>query len=147
MHAFIGNLEVRAGHPALARTNPQPGSFHTRQSVPPKNRGTHVMKMHQVSYFLALCEEKSFTRAAKRCGVKQPSITRAIKELENEIGGALFERSHSYIRLTNLGRLVRPDFTQIERSATEATLKIVRFMTARSTVKVNAEPWRQTCVS
>jgi DNA-binding transcriptional LysR family regulator len=131
MRAFIGNLEVRAGHPALARTNPQP----------------HVMKMHQVSYFLALCEEKSFTRAAKRCGVKQPSITRAIKELENEIGGALFERSHSYIRLTNLGRLVRPDFTQIERSATEARLKIVRFMTARSTVKVNAEPWRQTCVS
>ena len=45
------------------------------------------MKMHQVSYFLALCEEKSFTRAAKRCGVKQPSITRAIKELESEIGG------------------------------------------------------------
>jgi len=105
------------------------------------------MKMHQVSYFLALCEEKSFTRAAKRCGVKQPSITRAIKELESEIGGALFERSHSYIRLTNLGRLVRPDFIQIERSTTDAKRKIVQFMTARSTVKVNAEPWRQTCVS
>ena len=105
------------------------------------------MKMHQVSYFLALCEEKSFTRAAKRCGVKQPSITRAIKELENEIGGALFERSHSYIRLTNLGRLVRPDFMQIERSATDAKRKIVQFMTARTTVKVNAETWRQTCVS
>jgi DNA-binding MarR family transcriptional regulator len=147
MRAFIGNVEVRAGHPALARTNPQPRSLLTPQSLPLNNRGKCIMKMHQVSYFLALCEEKSFTRAAKRCGVKQPSITRAIKELENEIGGALFERSHSYIRLTNLGRLVRPDFTQIERSATEVRLKIVRFMTARSTVKVNAEPWRQTCAS
>jgi DNA-binding transcriptional LysR family regulator len=40
------------------------------------------MEMHQVRYFLALCEERNFTRAAKRCGVAQPSLTHAIKQLE-----------------------------------------------------------------
>jgi transposase-like protein len=91
------------------------------------------MKMHQVSYFLALCEEKNFTRAAKRCGVKQPSITVAIKELENELGGPLFERSNSIVRLTNLGNLVRPDFARIDRSAANAKRKAAKFMAARST--------------
>jgi hypothetical protein len=34
------------------------------------------MEMHQVRYFLALCEELNFARAAGRCGVSQPSLTR-----------------------------------------------------------------------
>ena len=46
------------------------------------------MQMQHVSYFLALCEERSFTRAAKRCGVSQPSLTNAIMALEQELGGA-----------------------------------------------------------
>lgn len=90
------------------------------------------MKMQQVSYFLALCEEKSFTRAARRCGVKQPSITVAIRQLENEFGGSLFERSNASIRLTNLGNLVRPDFARIDRSAADAKRKAAKFITARS---------------
>jgi len=48
------------------------------------------MQMHQICYFLALCEERSFTRAAKRCGISQPSLTNAIIALERELGGALF---------------------------------------------------------
>src|SRR5262245_31012171 len=36
------------------------------------------MQMHQIRYFLALCEERNFTRAARRCGVSQPSLTNAI---------------------------------------------------------------------
>ena len=50
------------------------------------------MQMHQVRYFLALCEERNFMRAAKRCGVAQPSLSRAIKLLEKEVGGLLFDR-------------------------------------------------------
>jgi hypothetical protein len=91
------------------------------------------MKMQQVSYFLALCAEKSFTRAAQRCGVKQPSITVAIKQLEDEFGGPLFERSNSNVRLTDLGSLLRPDFARIDRSATDAKRKAAKFMTAHST--------------
>jgi len=91
------------------------------------------MKLQQVSYFLALCEEKSFTRAAQRCGVKQPSITVAIRQLENEFGGSLFERSNSSIRLTNLGNLVRRDFARIDRCAADAKRKAAKFIAARPT--------------
>ena len=71
------------------------------------------MKIRQITYFLALCEERSFTRAARRCGVAQPSLTRAIQLLEQEIGGRLFERSNSHVRLTELGTLVHPEFARI----------------------------------
>ena len=74
------------------------------------------MKIRQVTYFLALCEEQSFTRAARRCGITQPSLTRAIQLLEQEIGGRLFERNNSSIRLTELGTLVHPDFVRISHS-------------------------------
>jgi DNA-binding transcriptional LysR family regulator len=73
------------------------------------------MKIRQVTYFLALCEEQSFTRAARRCGVAQPSLTRAVQLLEQEIGGRLFERSNSSVRLTDLGTLVHPDFVRISQ--------------------------------
>ncbi|HEY5505759.1 MAG TPA: LysR family transcriptional regulator, partial [Sedimentisphaerales bacterium] len=62
------------------------------------------MEMHEVRYFLALCEEGSFTRAAKRCGVAQPSLTKAIKRLESKLGGDLFYRGHAETRLTKLGK-------------------------------------------
>ena len=74
------------------------------------------MKIRQVTYFLALCEEQSFTRAARRCGVAQPSLTRAIQLLEQEIGGRLFERSNSSVCLTELGALVQQDFMRISQA-------------------------------
>jgi hypothetical protein len=52
------------------------------------------MQMQQIRYFLALCEERSFTHAAKRCGVSQPSLTNAILALEQELGGVLFQRKN-----------------------------------------------------
>src|SRR5215207_6083685 len=53
--------------------------------------GDH-MEFNQIRYFLALCEEDTFCRAAKTCGVTQPSLTNAIKRLEQDVGGALFSR-------------------------------------------------------
>ena len=68
------------------------------------------MEMHQVRYFLAVCEELNFTRAAKRCDVAQPSLTTAIKRLEQELGAPLFYRSPTNTSLSKLGRVVRPHF-------------------------------------
>src|SRR5262245_24596761 len=76
-------------------------------------RGTS-MEMHQIRYFLALCEELNFTRAARRCGVTQPSLTNAIRALEGELGGALFQRKPRIV-LTELGAAIRPYLVEIDR--------------------------------
>lgn len=74
------------------------------------------MEMHQIRYFLALCDELNFTRAARRCGVTQPSLTNAIRTLERELGGAVFIRKPR-IELSELGRAVRPYLQEIARHA------------------------------
>jgi len=74
------------------------------------------MEMHQIRYFLALCEELNFTRAARRCGVTQPSLTNAIRALERELGGPVFHRKPR-IELTELGRTVWPYFREIAQHA------------------------------
>ena len=90
------------------------------------------MEMHQVRYFLALCDEQNFTRAARRCGVAQPSLTRAIKKMEAELGGSLFDRNRTNTRLTDLGIILRSDLALIDRSVAEAKRKAAKFLTTRS---------------
>lgn len=70
------------------------------------------MEMHQVRYFLAMCETLNFTRAAGRCHVSQPALTRAIKKLEEELGGPLFRRERNLTHLTDLGRTLKPHLEQ-----------------------------------
>lgn len=77
------------------------------------------MEMAQIRYFVALCEERSFTRAARRCGVAQPSLTRAIKHLEAELGGILFHRKPSGVELTALGVRLQQYFAAICHSVEE----------------------------
>jgi DNA-binding transcriptional LysR family regulator len=77
------------------------------------------MQMHQIRYFLALCAELNFTRAARRSGVSQPSLTNAISALERELGGALFQRK-PFITLTALGRAMQPYLEQIAQNADHA---------------------------
>ncbi len=71
------------------------------------------MEMQQIRYFLAVCDKASFTRAARASYVSQPSLTQAIKKLEDELGGELFSRDRSGCRLTALGRLVEPSLREI----------------------------------
>jgi len=62
------------------------------------------MKLQQIRYFLAVTEERNFTRAAARLGVGQPPLSMQIKELELEIGAPLFHRLRSGAELTDAGR-------------------------------------------
>ncbi|MFK7861446.1 MAG: LysR family transcriptional regulator [Granulosicoccus sp.] len=64
--------------------------------------------MQQIRYFLALSEDLNFTRAAERCGVSQPSLTRAIKRLEDDLGAQLVRRERSRTHLTELGMKIKP---------------------------------------
>src|SRR5215468_6759504 len=75
------------------------------------------MEMHQVRYFLAAVSELNFTKAADRCNVSQPSLTRAIKQLEAELGGDLFRRERPQAQLTELGERMLPLLKQCYDSA------------------------------
>ena len=73
--------------------------------------------MQQLRYFVALCEERNFVLAARRCGVSQPSLTHSIRALEEELGGPLFNRRPT--RPTDLGEALRPHFETIVRALDE----------------------------
>lgn len=78
------------------------------------------MEMHQIRYFLAVAETLNFTKAAEQCNVTQPALSRAIQQLEQEVGGLLLRRERTLTHLTDLGRLMRPYLEQILRQAEEA---------------------------
>lgn len=66
------------------------------------------MELRQIRYFLSICEHGSFSRAADEWDVTQPALTKAIKALETEVGGALFHREGRRLVLTELGQMVSP---------------------------------------
>lgn len=82
------------------------------------------MEMQQVRYFLALSSTLNFTRAAERANVSQPALTRAIQQLEAELGGPLFHRERAKTHLSELGRMMLPYFetilTQTEAAKSQA---------------------------
>ena len=71
------------------------------------------MDIHHIRYFLAVCETRNFTRAAEKCNVTQPALSRAVQQLEDEVGGLLFRRERNLTHITDLGNLLRPRFQQV----------------------------------
>ena len=94
------------------------------------------MEIHQVRYFLAVCEHLSFTQAARQCHVTQPSLTRAIQHLEKEFGGYLFDRRRSQVRLTELGRIVQPYLQEAWEQA-QAARKQARDYASRAETRLH----------
>lgn len=78
------------------------------------------MEMHQVRYFLAVARTLNFTRAAEECNVTQPSLTRAVQKLEEELGGLLFRRERALTHLTDLGRMMLPHLERTYEAAQAA---------------------------
>lgn len=90
------------------------------------------MEVQEIRYFIALCDTLNFTRAAERCNVSQPALTRAIQHLEGKLGGPLVHRERSNTHLTELGRIMQPYFRQVLDQMDEARQR------ARSLVKLDS---------
>ena len=69
------------------------------------------MEIHEIRYFLALSETLNFTRAAERCSISQPALTRAIKSLEDKLdAGPLVNRERNNTHISDLGMIMLPYF-------------------------------------
>src|ERR1700681_609003 len=64
------------------------------------------MEIHQLRYFAAVARAQSFSRAAERCFVSQPSLSQQISKLEKSLGQRLFDRLGRRVVLTEAGRLL-----------------------------------------
>lgn len=66
------------------------------------------MEFHQLRYVCAVADTGSFSRAAERCQITQPSLSQQVLKLEEELGTKLFDRLGRSIRLTEAGRAFIP---------------------------------------
>lgn len=64
------------------------------------------MTLTELRYIVTLAQERHFGRAAEHCFVSQPTLSVAVKKLEEELGVALFERSKSTVQVTPLGEKI-----------------------------------------
>jgi DNA-binding transcriptional LysR family regulator len=70
--------------------------------------------LNQIRYFLNLSETLNFTEAARLSGVSQPSLTKAVQRLEEELGGPVLYRDGKDTRLTSLGRDLQIEFMRVQ---------------------------------
>jgi LysR family transcriptional regulator, hydrogen peroxide-inducible genes activator len=66
------------------------------------------MEFHQLRYVCAIADTGSFSRAAERCRVAQPSLSQQVQKLEEDLGARLFDRLGRSVRLTEAGRAFLP---------------------------------------
>jgi DNA-binding transcriptional LysR family regulator len=78
------------------------------------------MDLLQLEHFLAVVEERTFTRAAERVCRTQPAVSQSIKKLEEEIGTALFARDLHDVSLTEAGKVLAEHARRMVRARDEA---------------------------
>jgi LysR family hydrogen peroxide-inducible transcriptional activator len=82
------------------------------------------MEVHQLRYVCAIAETGSFSRAAERCQVAQPSLSQQVLKLEEDLGAKLFDRLGRSIRLTEAGRAFLPHARSILTQMEEARASV-----------------------
>jgi len=84
------------------------------------------MTLHQIHMFLQLAESLSFTEVAKQNYISQPTLSKQISKLEEELGVSLFNRSYHSLKLTSAGELFRDEMSRINVDIENATAAVRR---------------------
>src|SRR6476646_4108477 len=77
------------------------------------------MELRHLRYFIAVAKEENVSRAALKLHLSQPALSRQIRDLEEEIGFKLFERSAKSLRLTDAGRVFIKEAQDVIQRATD----------------------------
>ena len=77
------------------------------------SRRCHNITFRQIEFFIAACQEGSFSRAAKKLLVSQQSVSKAVQELEDELNVTLVKRDSKGLSLTTYGAFVYEEFLRI----------------------------------
>ena len=84
------------------------------------------MELRILRYFQAVAEELSFSKAAKTLHIAQPALSRAVKELESEVGAQLLERTKRSVKLTPAGAVLLREAGLLLGLSEEAVRKVQR---------------------
>lgn len=82
------------------------------------------MDFRLLEYFLTVCEELHFTKAAEKLGISQPTLSQQIKLLESRVGSALFHRKGKITELTDAGEILLDHAHNIFLEIDQAKIKI-----------------------
>jgi len=105
------------------------------------------MTTQQIEYVLTLAEEKSFSKAAQKLYVTQPSLSQFIKNLENELHVQIFDRSTSPIRLTPAGEAFVSAARKIKAIEDELYQQIADLTNLKTgELKIGTSPFRASCL-
>lgn len=98
------------------------------------------MELFQLETFLAVAEEKSFSRAAKRLHRTQPAVSQMIRNLEEELGEMLLDRSSRDGTLTDAGRLLQEyaqELLNLRNEARQSLVELRQLQKGRLTIAAN----------
>ena len=84
------------------------------------------MELRHLRYFVAVAQERHFTRAAARLGIAQPPLSQQIRDLEQELGARLFERTPQGARLTPAGEALLVEARALLEGAQQARQAVAR---------------------
>ena len=110
------SLSLMAGHP--------PGHPVIPSSIHRRCLWVAEMELHQLRYFVTVVREGTFTKAAERLYITQPSLSEQIRKLETELGSPLFQRLGRRLALTSSGEAFLPHAERVLVEVDEARARI-----------------------